>query len=81
MLLPKSCSDVIFCTCTTEYNAKGPAMPMRLSCTVAEESILGLSFPGWGTGSAMVPFKVRGGLEVRSWVVAFISKVVRTEKD
>ncbi len=56
-------------------------MPMRLSCTLVEKSILGLIFTGWGTGSAIVPFKVRGGLEVRSWVVAFMSTVVRTENN
>ena len=50
----------------TENNANGPAMPIKLSSTVVEESIRGLKVPDCGTGIEMVPFKVRGGFEARS---------------
>ena len=66
---------------TTEYNAKGPALPIRFNCTMVEESIFGFLIPGWDTGNGMsgnemVPFSDLGGLVVRSYGIIYVSKAV-----
>ena len=66
ILVEKSCAEDRFCLVTTEYIAKGPALPIRPSWTVVEVSIFGLRVPGCGTVYAKVPFKVGGGSELRS---------------